>query len=399
MTTGTNRTTAIEIDSRFATDLVMQMMAIPGKSGEEAGIAEFIIQTLCSGGVPASAITEDNTHKKSPIGGQRGNLIVKLPGTVRGPRRLLMAHIDTVPLCVGARPVRKGNFVTSRDAHTALGADDRAGAAVVLNTALELIKQKLPHPPLTLLWPVQEEIGLWGARNASLSKLGNPKLCFNWDGYAAEMICIGATGDYLIEIEVSGIASHAGVHPEQGVSAAVIAAKAIADLEAGGWLGLVQKGKQAGSSNIGVIGGGAATNVVMPNLSIRAEARSHDPKFRRRIVDEIEKAFQRACRTTKNDAGQTGRVDFRADLKYESFRLDEDAPVVRAADAALRAVGLQGATRIANGGLDANWLTARGLPTVTFGCGQLNPHTVDETLDVAAFLSACKVGLAIATAA
>ena len=388
---------SIKIDKKNAIDLVMQLMAIPGKSGEESLAADFIIDQLRSAGVPASAITADNTHKKSPIGGERGNLIVKLPGTIRGPRRLLMAHIDTVPLCVGARPVRKGNFVTSRDASTALGADDRAGATVVLNTAIELIKQKLPHPPLTLLWPVQEEIGLWGARNASLSKLGNPKLCFNWDGYAAEMVCIGATGDYLIEIQIEGIASHAGVHPEQGVSAAVIAAKAIADLEAGGWLGLVQKGKQAGTSNIGVIEGGAATNVVIPTLSIRAEARSHNPKFRSRIVKEIEQAFRRACRSTKNDAGKTGRIEFQANLKYESFRLDEETPVVQAAYTALKSVGLQGQPRIANGGLDANWLTARGLPTVTFGCGQMNPHTVNETLDIAAFLDACKVALAVAT--
>ena len=31
-----------------------------------------------------------------------GGLILQLPGTLRGPRRLLMAHVDTVPLCIGA---------------------------------------------------------------------------------------------------------------------------------------------------------------------------------------------------------------------------------------------------------------------------------------------------------
>ena len=40
--------------------------------------------------------------------GNVGNLIVKLPGTVRGPRRLLMAHMDTVPVCLGAQPVPDG---------------------------------------------------------------------------------------------------------------------------------------------------------------------------------------------------------------------------------------------------------------------------------------------------
>lgn len=386
-----------EVHSKRAVDLVTEMMAIPGKSGEEAAIADYITRVLIEAGIPQRSITSDTAHKKSPVGGERGNLIVKLPGTIRGGRRLLMAHIDTVPLCVGARPIRRGNLITSRDGETALGADNRGGAAVVLNTALELIQHNLPHPPLTLMWPIQEENGMYGARHVSHAKLGNPKLCFNWDGYSADMVCLGATGDYSIQVEIEGIASHAGVHPERGVSAVVIAAKAIADLEAGGWLGLVAKGKNSGSSNIGVVNGGDATNVVMPRLTIRAEARSHDPKFRQRMLGEFEKAFKRACRSTKNDTGKTGRVTFRADLKYESFRLQQKEPVVQEAMSALRSVGFEGQPRISNGGLDANWMSSRGLPTVTFGCGQLNPHTVDEALDIEMFLQACRVGVAVAT--
>lgn len=388
-----------QVDEQRAVKLVMELMAVPGKSGEESAIAELISEKLVAAGVQRRAIVGDVSHKKSPIGGQRGNLIVRLPGTVRGPRRLMMAHMDTVPLCAGAQPVKRGNTIVARDPETALGADNRAGAAVVLNTLLEIKERNLPHPPLTLFWPIQEEIGMFGARYASHAKLGNPKLCFNWDGNSAEMVCIGATGDYAIQIEIEGIASHAGVHPEQGVSAAVIAAKAIADLETGGWLGLVEKGRKSGSSNIGVVNGGAATNVVMPKLSIRAEVRSHDPKFRKRILTEFEKAFQRACRTTSNDVGKTGRVRFQADLKYESFRLRKEEPIVQAAMTALTAIGLKGYLRVTNGGLDANWMTSRGLPTVTFGCGQMNPHTVDEALNIEAFLQACRVGLAVGTGA
>ncbi len=86
-----------------------------------------------------------------------------------------MAHMDTVPICVGAKPVRKGNTVRSADSSTGLGADDRAGVAVVLNAALEILRHKLPHPPLTFFWPIQEEVGLHGAHFAQLSLLGKPK--------------------------------------------------------------------------------------------------------------------------------------------------------------------------------------------------------------------------------
>ena len=43
-----------------------------------------------------------------------GNLIIQLPGTVKGDRRLLMGHMDTVPLCRGAVPVRKGARIVSK---------------------------------------------------------------------------------------------------------------------------------------------------------------------------------------------------------------------------------------------------------------------------------------------
>ena len=76
------------------------------------------------------------------------------------------------------------------------------------------------------------------------------------------------------------MASHAGVCPEQGVSAIAIASLAIADLVRGGWHGLVEKGKSRGTSNVGFIHGGEATNVVTDRVTLKAEARSHDPKFR-----------------------------------------------------------------------------------------------------------------------
>ena len=385
------------LDEKAAIARVMALMAIRGKSCHEGAVLKHITDELLRAGVPVSAILVDQVNKKSPAGGEVGNLIVSLPGTVRGPRRLLMAHLDTVPLCVGARPVRTGKTISAADPDTALGGDDRSGATVLLTTALEILKQKLPHPPLTFFWPVQEEIGLFGARLVSLPKLGNPKLCFNWDGGSAATACIGATGAYDLAIEIDGIASHAGVHPEGGVSAIAVAALAIADLQANGWHGLIVKGKHTGTSNIGLIAGGEATNVVTPLAIVRGEVRSHDPRFRKQLVDEFRKAFERAARAVKNDAGKPGRVRFKAELKYESFKIPESAPAVQASLRAIRDVGLEPQIRISNGGLDANWLSARGLPTVTLGSGQQNVHTVNETLNVDDFLNGCRIGLLLAT--
>jgi tripeptide aminopeptidase len=309
-----------------------------------------------------------------------------------------MAHLDTVPLCVGCQPVRRGEVIASRDPATALGGDNRAGAAVVLIAALTILEQSLPHPPLTLFFPVQEEVGLVGARYAAVPKLGRPRLCFNWDGGSPATAVIGATGADHLDIVVEGLASHAGAHPEDGISAIAIAGKAIAELVDQGWHGLVSRGRRRGTSNIGFVQGGEATNVVTNTVTLHAEARSHDPRFRRKIVSEFEKAFARAARSITNAAGRSGRVKVTVLDKYESFRLSETEPCVTAALSAIRSAGLNPQTRISNGGLDANWLTAHGLPTVTLGCGQQGIHTVEETLDVGSFLDACRIGLVLATA-
>ena len=165
LTTMFNHTAAIQ--------LVTDLIAIPGKSTQEGRVIQFLRDELHRAGVPDSQITLDDANKRSSAGGEVGNLIVKLPGTKRGPRRLLMAHVDTVPLAVGAKPIRAGEIIMSADPSTALGGDDRAGTAVILNALLTILKQKLPHPPLTFFWPVQEEIGLLGARDRKSTRLNS----------------------------------------------------------------------------------------------------------------------------------------------------------------------------------------------------------------------------------
>jgi tripeptide aminopeptidase len=161
----------------------------------------------------------------------------------------------------------------------------------------------------------------------------------------------------------------------------------------------VEKDGRTGTTNVGVIHGGEATNVVTDHVQLRVEARSHDPKFRERIVKEIRAAFERAATQVRNTAGKKGSVEFDGRLDYESFRLAHDEPCVVAAAGAIRAEGPDPDLAVTNGGLDANWLTAHGIPTVTLGCGQRNIHTVQEELDIAEFQAARRIALRLATAA
>jgi tripeptide aminopeptidase len=111
----------------------------------------------------------------------------------------------------------------------------------------------------------------------------------------------------------------------------------------------------------------------------------------------MERAFAKAAKRIRNEDGATGRVTIDGRLDYEAFKLGMKEPSVEAAVAALGSEGMEPDYAIANGGLDANWLTAHGIPTVTLGCGQNDIHTVDEWLDVDEFQKACRVALRIAT--
>jgi tripeptide aminopeptidase len=382
---------------KHADELLLELLSINGLSGDEGAVMECITSHLRAAGATDAMFEFDTAHKKIPHGGSVGNLILKLPGTRPGPRRMLMAHTDTVPICRGAKPVKKGKYIVPADKNTGLGGDDRSGTSAILAAALHVLREKPEHGPLTFLWTVQEEVGLYGARFCSLNMLGKPKLAFNFDGGPTDKITIGATGGYRWDIHITGTASHAGAAPELGVSAITIAAVAIADLHREGWLGKIEKSAGSGTSNVGVFNGGEATNVITPAVHLRAEARSHDPAFRQKIIKAIETAFTKAAKSVKNIEGKCGHVKFDGRLDYESFRVADDSPCVVAAEEVIRSLGIKPFRHISNGGLDANWISARGIPTVTLGCGQENIHTPSERLDLDEFNRSCEIARLLAT--
>jgi tripeptide aminopeptidase len=318
------------------------------------------------------------------------------------PRIMFMTHMDTVPLCAGAKPKRSGRKIVN-DAKTALGGDNRCGCGVLVTLAAELEKQQLDHPPITLLFCVREESGLYGARHVKIEDLGAPVMAFNYDGGSASNVTIGAVGADRWSVEIFGRASHAGVAPERGISSTMILALALADVKAKGWFGKVMKGKRLGTSNVGPVTGGEgrpagdATNVVTDYVHVRGESRSHDSKFFKEITKAYKAAFEKAAKQVKNSDGKAGKVKFKAETDYYPFRMKDTLPVVKRAVAAVSDIGATPTLRAANGGLDANWMVRHGIPTVTFGAGQNEPHTVDEWINLDEYDKACALAVQLAT--
>jgi tripeptide aminopeptidase len=394
--------TANLVDVDYATDMLVRLLAIDSVTGFEAAIGAAIVDELKKAGVPASAIRYDTVHQRIKLPTEVGNLIVDLPGTKPGPRLLFSTHMDTVPLCKGAKPRREGDRIVS-DGTTALGGDNGTGCAVLIALAKTLIDHKLPHPPITMLFTVREESGLHGARELDPKDLGGATMGFNVDSTHAALLTIGAVGQQNWEVTIKGKAAHAGVAPERGISSTLVASVGLTEAHRAGWFGKVVQPEGKGSSNVGIFGGkdgkpaGDATNVVTDYVHLVGEARSTDAAFAVKITEAFEAAFNKAKGEVKDADGNMAEVTFQTRTAYPPFLMSEDDPAVQRAKKAAQAMGLEPVTMVSAGGLDANWLVKHGVPTVTFGAGQAEIHTVNEYVVIPEFAQGCRLAVAIAT--
>ena len=394
--------TANLVDVDYATDMLIRLLAIDSVTGFEAAIGAAIVDELKKVGVPASAIRYDTVHQRIKLPTEVGNLIVDLPGTKPGPRLLFSTHMDTVPLCKGAKPRREGDRIVS-DGTTALGGDNGTGCAVLIALAKTLIDHKLPHPPITMLFTVREESGLHGARELDPKDLGGATMGFNVDSTHAALLTIGAVGQQNWEVTIKGKAAHAGVAPERGISSTLVASVGLTEAHRAGWFGKVVQPEGKGSSNVGIFGGkdgkpaGDATNVVTDYVHLVGEARSTDAAFAVKITEAFEAAFNKAKGEVKDADGNMAEVTFQTRTAYPPFLMSEDDPAVQRAKKAAKGMGLEPVTMVSAGGLDANWLVKHGVPTVTFGAGQAEIHTVNEYVVIPEFAQGCRLAVAIAT--
>jgi tripeptide aminopeptidase len=390
------------VDVKAAEGHLMRFLAVEGLSGQEKAIGDAVCDELKKVGVPASAVRFDKVHERIPAPTETGNLFVDLPGTRKGPRLLFITHLDTVPLCAGARPKREGDRIVS-DGTTALGGDNRTGCAVLVTLVETLLKHKLPHPPLSLLFAVREESGIQGCRYLDPADLNGAAMGFNVDSRLAADLITGAVGQEYWDVDVKGKAAHAGLAPEKGISATLVAAVALTEARRNGWFGKVAKPGGHGTSNAGVFGGrdgkaaGDATNVVTDYVHVKGEARSPDLAFAHAITEGFREAFQKARAEVKDADGGAAEFKFEASHAYPPFNLGDDAPVVRHAMRAAEWIGMKPSAVYSNGGLDANWLVKHGLPTVTIGAGQYEVHTVKENVHLPEFADGCRLAVALAT--
>lgn len=369
------------IDAERMTQTVLDLVQIDSHSKEERDVADYVARALADAGCDVR--TDDAGGK---VGGNSGNVIGRLPGTKPGaPPMLLSAHMDTVGPGKGVKPTREDGRIRT-DGTTILGGDDKTGLAIVLEALRTLSDASIPHGDVDVAFTICEEIGLLGAKHLDVGML-SARRGIVLDSTDASSLFTQAPSSDRFTFTVHGLEAHAGMAPENGISAVRVAAEAIAAIP----LGRVDPQT---TSNVIIVEGGSATNVV-PNLCVvRGETRSHDDAVLDATTSAIRRAFQEAAAratATVNGRLQRAWIEEQCDREYESMAVPDDAPIVRLVLDAAQAVGRSVRTARIGGGSDANVFNRRGIETVNLGTGMRDIHTVNEWIDLEDFYASARI--------
>jgi tripeptide aminopeptidase len=367
---------ASQAERRALNERFAALCAIPSPSGSEEAVAARVEAELQEAGV---VVVRDAC----------GNLLARLAGG--GERSVLLcAHLDTVPHEGPIEPVLvDGGWESAGD--TILGADNKAAVAVLLAVARRAADRSHPPAPvgLELLFTVREETGLAGAKAFDVSRLRSEfGYVFDHASPIGEVVVASPT-HFRLGATFHGKAAHAGIRPEQGRSAIVAAARAVAAMR----LGRIDAETTANVA--GIAGGVEGTNVVPERCTLRGEVRSLDAERAEAVVAELVDHLYDAA----NDPRCECDVDVTVERVFDGYRHRPQAPQVLAAEAALAACGYEPRRISTGGGSDANALEAAGFSCANLANGTERNHEPTERVSVAALEGMLDVALALLTAA
>jgi tripeptide aminopeptidase len=349
----------------------VELVKVDSVSRREAAIAGLLKERLEALGC---TVVFDNAAEK--LNSQAGNLVARFPGNSKALPLLFCAHMDTVEPGCTVKPVFE-NGVFRSDGTTILGADDKSAIAILLEALQTIRERNLPCCPLEIVLTVCEEAGLLGAKNFDFDLVSAPF------GYALDTtdvngLVVKAPSANRIRFTVTGREAHAGIAPERGINAIILAGRALAEINTG-------RIDSETTCNIGVISGGVATNIV-PNLAIvHGEARSHSEEKLEKVTAHMTSAFERAVEQARRQAvADDGlpRLEISVERDFSRIDIDLDHPVARLAAKAAANLGRRLAFKTGGGGSDANIFFHHGIVMGILGTGREDVHSTSESISL-----------------
>ena len=310
-----------------------------------------------------------------------GNVIAKMTGNLNKEPILFSCHMDTVSPSIGIKPIIKDGTIYS-DGTTILGGDNKAGIAAVVEAIQVMKENKIDHGPIEVVFSIYEEGGLHGAKNLDYSQLESKKAFVLDSGGDPGQIIIQGPAQDKINVKITGKPAHAGVAPEEGISAIMVASDAISNMK-------LLRIDQETTANIGAVEGGGATNIVTPEVMVKAEARSLSN-------EKLDEQSQHMVTCFKKSAEKFGaQIDAVVERMYNAFEIEETDLIVEHVKKACESIAIKPFIDSTGGGSDTNVLNANGIKAVNLGIGERKPHTLEEHLHIVDLVNSARLVLAI----
>jgi tripeptide aminopeptidase len=348
-----------------------------------------------------------------------GTVLGTIPSTVSGPAVTigLLAHVDTVPGYPGVnvKPIvhrnydggdisfpddpaltlspndfshlgeKVGHDIVTASGTTLLGADDKAGLAIVMATANILLQPDAPaHGPVRICFTPDEEIGR--GVHPSLPKDLGADVCYTLDGAEVGEIVYETFSADKGTVTVEGVSAHPGQAKDVMVNALHLAAKIVDTLPHVTLTPETASGRQ-GFLHLYSLSGSAAS------AELHFALRDFELDGLRANGDLL----QAVC--TAIQAGEPrAKITCTITPQYRNMRywLENDMQPVELARQACRNLGLEPHSTPTRGGTDGSRLTELGVPSPNVFTGMQNFHGSLEWISLQDMAKATEVCVELA---
>ena len=341
----------------------IELVSVPCSSLDEKEEAALLMQKLQELGMDPQV---DDAGEK--CGDTTGNVWGFLKGNVPGAVRLFFeAHMDSVAPATGTKVIEKDGVLFS-DGTTTLGGDDKSGIAAVLEALQCIIENGLPHGDVQVCFTIAEETGSYGVRHMDKAMIrADAGYCMDCGGHPGAIFNASPKA-INVKLKVRGKSAHAGLEPEKGINAIMLAANALHALPGCGRL------DEETTLSVDLISGGLASNIVPEFCELVIDMRCPDEEKLERLKEETVALF----RNTVEEGG--GSLEIELKDVAPGVNLSAEHATVKLAASAAEKLRFPVSTGFTGGCSDANFLCGMGLPSVLLATGMDKIHTTEERL-------------------
>lgn len=345
-----------------------------------------------------------------------GTVLATIPGTAPGPTIGFLAHVDTAPQfnATGVKPrvirgynggditfpdapgltlspaefpylaEKQGHDIITASGTTLLGADDKAGVAIIMTAARHLLANPgIPHGPIRIAFTPDEEIGRGLDKRLPADLAAD--LAYTFDGGAVGEVEYESFSADGATVTIKGVSIHPGFATGKMVNAIPLAAKIIAALPQSTMTPETTSGRDGFIHPTDMTGGSSEMVIQFILRDFERAGLAQKGDLLRKVCDALQASEPRAeitCTITP---------------QYRNMRywLENDMTPVDLARRACARIGVDPVSVPIRGGTDGSLLTEMGVPCPNLFTGMQNIHGPLEWVSVQDMAKATDLCLAL----